>query len=203
MTRQSTQNKNYILRKKWHEEYFRYVPPIFITLILIVGYFTFGMLDGFRNIIASIGTSILTEIILARLVLKSWKNLSSAYITGISAGILIRSTMVWPYVLTAAISIMSKYVIRYKGRHIWNPSNFGVSWMLFTAPFSVAGLSIQWGNNLVALAVIWCLGLVIVWRAHRLHITITYVISFIFFAFLRSLITHDQFITELARISLI
>ncbi len=106
--------------------------------------------------------------------------------------------MIWPYIITAAISIMTKYVLRYKGRHIWNPSNFGVSWMLFMAPFSVAGLSIQWGNNLVALVVIWMLGMIIVWRAKRLHITLTYVLSFVFFAFLRSLITDDNFFAELA-----
>ena len=46
--------------------------------------------------------------------------------------------------------------------------------------------------------VIWMLGLVIVTRAKRYHITITYVISFIFFAFLRSLITGDAFLTEVA-----
>ena len=184
--------------KKWNEEYFRYVPPVFITIILLVGHFTFGMLDSFQNVVAAIGASLLTEIILARLVLGTWKNLSSAYITGISVGILIRSTMIWPYVITAVISIMSKYVLRYKGRHLWNPSNLGVSWMLFMAPFSVAGLSIQWGNNMLAVAVIWFLGLVIVWRARRLHITLTYVLSFVVFAYLRSLLIGGAFFAELA-----
>ena len=97
--------------------------------------------------------------------------------------------MMWPYILCALISIMSKYVLRYKGRHLWNPSNFGVSWMLFMAPLSVAGLSIQWGNNLAAMAVIWTLGLVIVNRAKRLHVSVTYVISFVILAYIRSLIT--------------
>lgn len=46
--------------------------------------------------------------------------------------------------------------------------------------------------------VIWILGMVIVTRAERNHITITYVLSFIFFAFLRSLITGDAFLTEIA-----
>jgi Na+-translocating ferredoxin:NAD+ oxidoreductase RnfD subunit len=42
------------------------------------------------------------------------------------------------------------------------------------------------------------LGLGIVTRAKRYHITITYVASFIFFAFIRSLITGDAFLTEVA-----
>ena len=46
------------------------------------------------------------------------------------------------------LALMSKYVLRIKGRHIWNPSNFGISAMLFLVPETVASLSIQWGNYL-------------------------------------------------------
>ena len=53
--------------------------------------------------------------------LKKWPNVASAYITGISVGILVRSPYYWPYALTSAIAITSKYVIRYRGRHIFNP----------------------------------------------------------------------------------
>ena len=44
--------------------------------------------------------------------------------------------------------------------------------------------------------VIWMLGVIIVWRAKRLHITLTYVISFLVFSLLRSLITGHSFFTE-------
>jgi enediyne biosynthesis protein E5 len=106
--------------------------------------------------------------------------------------------LVWPYIITSMLSIMSKYVLRYKGRHLWNPSNFGVSWMLFMAPLDVAGLSIQWGSNFLSLAVIWVLGLVIVYQAKRFHVTITYVISFIILAYLRSIIVGDTFLAEVS-----
>ena len=191
-------NKANKLGRLFTPENFKYVPPAFLTLILLVGQLTYGILDSYLYLVASVVTSIIAEIILARTVLNTRKNLASAYISGISVGILIRSNTLWPYVLCALISIMSKYVLRYKGRHLWNPSNFGVSWMLFMAPLSVAGLSIQWGNNLAAMAVIWCLGLVIVNRAKRLHVSVAYVISFVILAWVRSLITHDAFLAELA-----
>jgi Na+-translocating ferredoxin:NAD+ oxidoreductase RnfD subunit len=178
---------------------FKYAPPIFISLILVVGHFSFGILESFSAIGISIGTSIVTELILSRLVYGQWKkNVSSAYITGISISMLIRSTFLWPFALAAVLSIMSKYVLRYHGRHIWNPSNFGLSWLFFFAPFSVAGLSIQWGNNLIPMLVIWALGIVIVLKAKRLHITLTYVVGFLFFAYVRSLITGAAFFTEVA-----
>ena len=73
-------------------------------------------------------------------------------------------------------SITSKYVLRVKGRHIWNPSNFGISVMLFLAAETVASLSIQWGNYLLPMVVIWVLGSVIIWRLRRFHITAIYVV---------------------------
>jgi hypothetical protein len=176
----------------------RYMAPLFISLILLVGHLSFGILEGYETVIISVVTCLIVDIGVGRLYTGKWKNPASAYISGISVSILVRSTFYWPYALTAAISILSKYVLRYKGRHIWNPSNFGISWMLFFAPAYVAGLSIQWGNNLLPMAVIWMLGMVIVYRAKRFHVTITYVLSFIAFAFIRSLITSDPFLAELA-----
>jgi enediyne biosynthesis protein E5 len=177
---------------------FQYVPPLFISLILLLGHFTFGILEDYHAILLSIGCSILTELLLGRLFFGKWKNVSSAYISGISVGILIRSTLLWPFAITAILSIMSKYVLHFRGRHIWNPSNFGISWMLVSIPLSVAGLSIQWGNNIWPMLVIWILGMIIVWRVKRLHITLTYVISFIIFSWLRSMITGDSFFTEVS-----
>jgi enediyne biosynthesis protein E5 len=183
---------------KLPENYMKYAPPLLITLILVLGHLTFGILESYKAILISIGTSILTEVVLSKIMYGKLKPLSSAYISGISVGILVRSTFLWPFAVTAIISIMSKYVLRYKGTHIWNPSNFGISWMLALYPQSVAALSIQWGNNFLPMIVIWTLGLIIVWRVRRLHITATYVLSFIFFSFLRSLITGDAFFTEVA-----
>ena len=70
--------------------------------------------------------------------------------------------------------------------------------MLLMAPLSVAGLSTQWGSNLLALSVIWFLGLIIVYRAKRFHVTIAYVISFSVLAYIRSLIIGSPFLAELA-----
>ncbi|MCL6523551.1 MAG: RnfABCDGE type electron transport complex subunit D [Thermoflavifilum sp.] len=178
--------------------YFQYVPPAFITLLLTIGQLSFGMLDSYINLVTAIVTAVLTEWVLSRWVFGIRKNLSSAYISGISVGILIRSTLLWPYMVTSMLSIMSKYVLRYKGRHLWNPSNFGVSWMLFMAPADVAGLSIQWGSNWLPLVVIWTLGFIIVYQAKRLQVTLAYVISFIILAYVRSLIVGDTFWAELS-----
>ena len=154
----------------------RYIAPIFITCILLVGHLSFGILESYQRTLLAIVVSIGTELLLGRIFFHKWVHPASAYISGISVGILLRSPAFWPYALCAAISIMSKYVLRIKGRHIWNPSNFGISAMLFLVPETVASLSIQWGNYLLPMLVIWVLGSVIIWRLRRFHITFTYVV---------------------------
>src|SRR5271154_5560797 len=176
----------------------RYIAPAFITCILLAGHLSFGILESYQKTLLAIGCSIAAELILGRTMTGKWPHLASAYITGISVGILLRSPAFWPYALCSAISITSKYVLRVKGRHIWNPSNFGISVMLFLAAETVATLSIQWGNYLLPMLVIWALGSVIIWRLRRFHITLIYVVSFTAFAFLRSYITGSPWQSEIA-----
>jgi len=182
-------------------QYKSYTAAILITCILIAAHLSFGILGGYKKLGIAIGASFLVEIIMGRLFLGKWRNLSSAYISGISVGILIRSPMFWPYALCSALSISSKYVLRYKGRHIWNPSNFGVVAMLILASNSVAVLSIQWGNNLWPMLVIWVIGSYSIWKIKRFHICATYVISFLFFAVFRSWITGDPYLAEISPIT--
>lgn len=179
----------------------RYIAPAFITCILLAGNLSFGILESYQKTLLAIVTAILTELVIGRIFLHKWLHPASAYITGISVGILIRSPAFWPYALCSAISITSKYVLRIKGRHLWNPSNFGISVMLFLAADTVASLSIQWGNYLWPMVVIWLLGSVIIWRLRRFHITFIYVVSFIAFAFLRSWMTASPWQSEIAPIT--
>jgi Na+-translocating ferredoxin:NAD+ oxidoreductase RnfD subunit len=179
----------------------RYLAPILVTLVLIVGQVTFGFLESWSRTALAISTAILIELLLGRLFSGKWPHLASAYVSGISVGMLVRSPEFWPYALCSAISIVSKYVIRVDGRHIWNPSNLGIVAMLVLAADTVASLSVQWGNNLLAMAVVWCFGAVIVHRLGRLHITATYVLSFIFFSLVRAAVTGHPWPAEVAPIT--
>ena len=179
----------------------RFLPPILITCILLAAHLSFGVLESYQRTALAIATAIGAELVMGRLTYGRWPNPASAYITGISVGILIRSPFFWPYFLTSLISIASKYVLRLKGRHLWNPSNFGVSAVLFLAPATVSLLSIQWGNTLWPMVVIWVLGSVIVWRVGRLHISATYVASFLVLSAVRSLVTGTPWLATVAPIT--
>lgn len=179
----------------------RYTPPLLITAILLGAHISFGILESYGRLLTAIGAGFITEAVLHRVIVGSWRNMSSAYITGISVGILVRSPFLWPYALCAMISIASKYVLRYKDQHLWNPSNFGLVAILILAPSSVAALSIQWGNNIWAMIVIWVVGSISIYRLRRFHICATYVVSFLLFAALRSWLTGDALLAEISPIT--
>jgi enediyne biosynthesis protein E5 len=179
----------------------RLLGPLLITCILIAAHVSFGILEGYSRTGLAILVAVGAELIMGRITYGRWPHLASAYITGISVGILIRSPFLWPYALASLISIASKYVLRVNGRHIWNPSNFGVSAVLFLAPASATVLSIQWGNAIWPMVVIWLLGSVIVWRVGRLHISAAYVGSFALLAGVRSLLTGTPWLAAVAPVT--
>ncbi|MFT4112870.1 hypothetical protein [Silvibacterium sp.] len=189
------------LWKQWLSLENRYVPPVFITVILLAAQLSYGILESYSRTALAIATAVVTELLLGKIFLGKYPNLASAYISGISVGILLRTPAFWPFAVCAALAITSKYVLRVRGRHIWNPSNFAICVMLFLLPETVAMLGIQWGNNLVAMAVIWLLGSAIIWRLRRFHITATYVISFLLLALLRAWMIHEPWQSEIAPIT--
>jgi enediyne biosynthesis protein E5 len=186
--------------KRWQLDP-RFIAPLFITCVLLGAHLSVGVLESPWKTALAIVTAVVFEVVLGKLFYGKIPHLASAYVSGISVGILVRSPYYWPYVLCSAISITSKYVLRVKGRHIWNPSNFGIAAMLFLAPATVASLSIQFGNSIGPMIVIWVLGAVIISRLKRLHICATYVLSFLAFGVLRSMITGHTIAAEIAPIT--
>jgi len=179
----------------------RFHAPLLITLILLSGHMTMGILESPGQTLLAIATAVVVELALGRFAGGFWPHLASAYITGISVGVLVRCPEYWPFALCAAISIMSKYVIRVNDRHVWNPSNFGVSYMLFMYPQHVTHLSIQWGNAWWSLVLVWSVGFIVIARLRRAHICLTYIASFLVLAWLRTFVTGHPFLTEVAPIT--
>jgi len=179
----------------------RYLAPMFITCILAAAQLSFGVLESYSRTLLAILTALGTELVLGRLFWGQWPNLASGYVSGISVGILVRAPAMWPYALCSMLSITSKYVLRLKGRHLWNPSNFGICVLLILAPEAVSSLGIQWGNYLPPMIIVWILGSLIIWQAKRFHICATYVISFFLFAYIRTWITGHPLLAEVAPIT--
>jgi Na+-translocating ferredoxin:NAD+ oxidoreductase RnfD subunit len=174
-----------------------------ITLILVLGEWRYSILGGYVRLAATLGSCLLAEWGLAKLLGGRRPSYSSAYISGISLALLLKpqAGLLWPFWLGGFLAIGSKYVLLYRGRHLWNPSNFAIGILVVLAPGSVAILSHQWGSEIATNAVIWGLGLIIAGRARVLHVTLAYLAAFGVFAALRSGVTGVPLLAELAPVT--
>ncbi|MBK6941794.1 MAG: hypothetical protein IPH13_16580 [Planctomycetes bacterium] len=186
---------------------FQSPPPYYsatlITVLLVLGEWRYDILGGYERMVAALATAVVAEAALSLWLRGTWPRLVSAYISGNSVLMLVKpaATPLWPFAIAAFISIASKYVLRYRGRHLWNPTNFGVTALLFLAPSQVTPLSHQWGNEPITLLVIYAIGLIVVVRASVVHITLTYVAAFAAFAWMRSGPSYDAWLVEMGPLS--
>lgn len=182
----------------------RWLSSSLLTLILVIGQWRFQILgDSYLPWIVALGSAVLAEIVLHRLHTGGFPNLLSAYISGNSVAILLKPSggLVWPFAVCALLAITSKYVLRYRKRHLWNPTNLSVCLMLLVASGQVSMLSHQWGNDPWMVAVIWTVGLLTVFRARVLQITLAYLASFVLFAWIRTLVNHHPLGGELGPVT--
>ena len=181
----------------------RYLIAGLITLVLVVAQFRYHMVGGYSRLALALGVCVATEAVLSWFDRGRVVNLQSAYISGISLTLLTKPQggALWPFVIGGFLAIASKYVLRYRDQHLWNPTNFAISALLLVAPSKVAVLSHQFGNDVVTNLVIWTFGLLIAKRVGVLHITLTYVASFLLLNGARALALGQPLFPELAPIT--
>jgi Na+-transporting NADH:ubiquinone oxidoreductase subunit NqrB len=99
----------------------------------------------------------------------------SSIISGLSLALLLRSNHVWVLLLAAVIAIVSKFVLRIHGKHLFNPTNFAI--VALIAATNDAWVSPgQWGSAAYFGFLIICLGGLVVHRAERADVTYAFII---------------------------
>jgi Na+-transporting NADH:ubiquinone oxidoreductase subunit NqrB len=113
----------------------------------------------------------------------------SAYITAMSVGILLESYDWRVYVVAPAWGILSKYLLRDRTRHFFNPSNFAIVMTLILGQgiASVAPGS-QWGADYRVAFAILALGLMMMLRLKLLDVVLAWMGGFVMMSLLRMLL---------------
>src|SRR4051794_39884065 len=178
----------------------RYLIAGLITLVLVTAQLRYHMVGGYDRLLVALLTCVATEALLSWFDRGKVVNLLSAYISGISLTLLTKpqGAALWPFVIGGFLAISSKYVLRYRENHLWNPTNFAICALLLAAPSRVSVLSHQFGNDVFTNLVIWCFGLIIVARVGMLHITLTYIASFLLLNGARALALGQPLVPEIA-----
>src|SRR2546428_2282499 len=94
----------------------------------------------------------------------------SAVITCLSLSILLRADTLWAHPLLAAAAIASKFLIRVRGKHVFNPGNLGIILGLLLVPGTWTSPG-QWGQDLAGAGWLVALGTIVTRRARRSDIS--------------------------------
>ncbi|HYR58532.1 MAG TPA: RnfABCDGE type electron transport complex subunit D [Chthoniobacteraceae bacterium] len=111
----------------------------------------------------------------------------SALISALSLCLLCRSNELWLAAACAAAAIASKFILRWRGKHIFNPTNFGLVLMLALADGRVWVSPGQWGNVAFFGFLMACLGGLVVNRAARSDVTFAFLGFYLALVFGRSI----------------
>src|SRR6187401_3161599 len=170
-----------------------HLAAVIITL-QVLGQTAFGFSLSIAQILVAIGTCALLEVGIAffRQHVVMWP--ASALLTGNGVAFILRVPGTphgdwwslhgaWIFAATAAVSLLSKHLIRWRGRHIFNPSNFGlVLCFLVLGKTRAEPLDFWWGPMsawmLLALLIILAGGFTILGRLKLLWIAISFWLAF-------------------------
>jgi enediyne biosynthesis protein E5 len=101
----------------------------------------------------------------------------SALISGLSLCLLLRTSSTRLAILAAAIAIGSKFFLRWRGKHLFNPTNIGIVALLLVSD-QVWVSPGQWGHAAWFGFLMACFGLIVVTRARRADVTFAFLICY-------------------------
>jgi Na+-transporting NADH:ubiquinone oxidoreductase subunit NqrB len=154
--------------------------------------------DGWQ-VAATMTTVLAMQAACARLAGLPRLNLQSALISGFSLCLLLRTSDARWAILAGAIAIASKFLIRWRGKHLFNPTNFAIVVLLAATPRVWVSPG-EWGSAAFTGFLLGCLGTIVSTRAARADITFTFLGCHALLLFGRALWLGDPLTIPLHRL---
>lgn len=101
----------------------------------------------------------------------------SALISTLSLCLLLRTNFLALAALAAFVTIASKFLLRVDGRHLMNPTNFGLVAVMGTTGLVWVSPG-QWGTEALFLFLMACLGGLVIHRAERSDVTYAFLVFY-------------------------
>jgi Na+-transporting NADH:ubiquinone oxidoreductase subunit NqrB len=117
--------------------------------ILTIGAALYDFALDPRQVALTFAAALLVQFLSDRIAGRPTLNYRSALITALSLALLLRADSLWAHPAAAAAAIGSKSLIRVRGKHLFNPSCFGVVFALAAIP-GVWVSPGQWGDGIAA-----------------------------------------------------
>ena len=109
----------------------------------------------------------------------------SALISSLSLCLLLRVDALWLAPAAAAIAVGSKFLVRWNGKHVFNPTNAGIAAVVALSDRAWVSPA-QWGSGPTIAFLVACLGGMVVNRAARSDVTYAFIGSLAAILFARA-----------------
>lgn len=124
----------------------------------------------------------------------------SALISGLSLCLLLRTNTPWLAGVAGAAAVGSKFVLRWRGKHLFNPTNFALVGLLLCADGCAWVSPGQWGSVAFFAFGMVCLGGLVVCRAGRADVALSFLAFYLGLVFARSAYLGEPWAIPLHRL---
>jgi Na+-transporting NADH:ubiquinone oxidoreductase subunit NqrB len=136
-----------------------------------------------------IGLTLAAGVLTQAIFLRSFRLRGVGYLSALNASfsvcMLMRSETLWGLPLAAILANASKFLLRVRAKHVYNPSNFGIVVSLLLFPASCYMVPAQWGYELFLSSLCLVLGSTVVYRVRRYDISWTFFVVYLALVALR------------------
>lgn len=158
----------------------------FLGSLLSFGVFQRDFLVDAAFVLVTLATVWLTQTAAILRLGLAWNSLLSATISGLGLCLLCRANSLGWVALAAAISIASKFLIRWKGKHFFNPTNLGIV-VLLVSTSSVWVSPAQWGTERLLVFWVLAMGLWVTFVSRRSDVSLVFLGTYVTLLVLRVL----------------
>jgi len=151
----------------------RYYQVAVLTTLLTIGVFVLDFGIRWQNAVAIMLTAQAVQFIGTRLLDLPRFDPMSALITSLSLTLLLRTELITLAIAAPVIAIGSKFVIRVRGKHVFNPANAALVALMLLSDHAWVS-SGQWGSAAIGAFGLACLGFLVLTRARRAETTIAF-----------------------------
>ncbi len=162
------------LLKDWlWKDIYKIMILVLIVLSMYSGTVYFGLDKTLPQLIVAVLTAVIADGAIKYFKTKKFVFSKSATISGLFVGNILAVGEAFHVVIIAALlAILSKHIIKIKGKHIFNPASFGLVSVIY-----IFGAAHAWWASREFLAVL-ILGLYVVYRFERFHLVLAYLVSY-------------------------
>ena len=143
---------------------------LFLGILLAVGAWLRDFILSTAQIILTFAAAITTQHLSFAMRPDAPHSYRSAVITALSLTLLLRADNLWVHPAAACAAILSKSIIRERGKHLFNPANFGVMFAMLLLPGAWISPG-QWGQDVALAGWMIALGAFVATRARRADIS--------------------------------